>query len=152
LEQGLREAKRNGNEWASGLARFGDGCFTAVDWRRPEHSLASCHLRLSGMLAHFSSRGMHGDNLGFCRHGEGRLPRGGPCRRRGAIRPAPVRIYLDLETEGGAAHSMTAHSSLVQQIAVLYAGNVSEEIFRGPAVPRRFLEDRVNVHVLLEKN
>jgi hypothetical protein len=63
-----------------------------------------------------------------------------------------VRIYLDLETEGGAALSMAADSSLVQQIAVLYAGKVSEEIFRGPAVSRRSLEDRVNVHVLLEKN
>jgi hypothetical protein len=61
-----------------------------------------------------------------------------------------MRVYLDLEKESGGAPAMTAHSSLVQQIAVLYAGTVSEGIFKGPAVFRRSIEDRMNVHVLLE--
>lgn len=63
------------------------------------------------------------------------------------------RIYLDLETEGGGAPAVApAGLGLVQRIVILYAGTVSEEIFKGPAVFRRSIEDRANVHVLLEKN
>jgi hypothetical protein len=62
-------------------------------------------------------------------------------------------IYLDLEKEGGeAAHKRVQSVCLVQQIAILYAGAVSEQIFKGPAVPRRANIDRVNVHLLLERN
>jgi Peptidase M50B-like len=62
-------------------------------------------------------------------------------------------IYLDLEKEGGeTAHQKACCVCLVQQIAFLYAGAISEEIFKGPAVPRRANLDRVNVHLLLERN
>jgi hypothetical protein len=66
-----------------------------------------------------------------------------------------VRIHLDLEREGGEAVQDVAPASrlcLVQRIAIFYAGTVSEEIFKGPAVPRRAHVDRAEVHVLLEKN
>ena len=56
---------------------------------------------------------------------------------------SPKRIYLDLETEGGAAVA-PASPCLVQQVAIFYAGTA--------AVFRRSIEDRMNVHVLLEKN
>src|SRR5262249_7411718 len=48
-------------------------------------ALASCHLQLRVCLR-ISSHGVHGGHLGSCRHAEGCLPRGRPCRRRVAIR------------------------------------------------------------------
>jgi hypothetical protein len=61
------------------------------------------------------------------------------------------RIYLDLKTEGGAAPA-DGPASLAKKIAIYYAGNVSEEIFKGPAVPRRAHADRYYVRRLLEEN
>jgi hypothetical protein len=65
-----------------------------------------------------------------------------------------VRIYLDLETEGGGAVSEVdlTHLCIVHQIAFHYAGPVSEEIFKGPASSHRCSGDHLNVYVLLEKN
>jgi hypothetical protein len=67
----------------------------------------------------------------------------------------PKRMYLNLETEGGEVVPVDPFASrlcLVKRIAYLYAGPVSEEIFKGPASSRRCSGDHANVHVLLEKN
>jgi hypothetical protein len=70
------------------------------------------------------------------------------------IRPTPQGHLSRLGKGGEAAHIVAATSRLclVQRIAILCAGAVSEEIFKGPAVSRRSNADRLNVHVLLEKN
>ena len=64
-----------------------------------------------------------------------------------------MRIYLDLEKEGGeTVHAVAPDNplSLAQQIAS--PRTISEEIFKGPAVLRRAIGDRVDVHFLLERN